>query len=53
MRQLLRSKARAAMERRGIQHMNKPRWTISRKTGMPQRVPSIFAERWREFAKEG
>lgn len=52
MRQLLRAKARAAMERRGIQHMNKPRWTISR-NGMLQKVPSIFAERWRDFAKEG
>lgn len=49
MRSLLRSKARAAMERAGVQHMNKRRYGINPKTGMVERHPSIFALRWRDY----
>lgn len=49
MRELLREKARYRMQGIGIQRMNKPRWRINRKTGMMEKAPSIFAERWRDF----
>lgn len=43
MRELLRSKARAAMRRPGYTRLNKPTRTIQ---GCG---PSLFAQRWREF----
>lgn len=51
MRNLLRSKARALMQRRGICHMNKARYTI--RNGAVMRLPSYFAEHWREVAGIG
>ena len=44
MRELLRAKARAAMQRRGYTRMNKPQFDP-----IMGRMPSIFAQRWREF----
>ena len=43
MRELLRSKARAAMWKKGYTHLNK------RTRTMQGYGPSIFAQRWREF----
>ena len=43
MRELLRSKARAAMQRAGYARLNKPTRT------MQGYGPSIFAQRWRAF----
>lgn len=43
MRELLRSKARAEMQRAGYTKLNKPTRT------MQGYGPSIFAQRWREF----
>ena len=45
MRELLRSKARATMTAKGYTRLNKPR--IDPLTG--GQLPSIFAQRWREF----
>lgn len=45
MRELLRGKARAAMKRKGYTRLNKPQFDPL--TG--GRLPSIFAQRWREF----
>lgn len=44
MRELLRSKARAAMVRRGYTRLNKPTYDP-----VMGKCPSIFAMRWREF----
>lgn len=44
MRELLRSKARAAMKRKGYTRLNKPTRIMPSGYG-----PSIFAHRWREF----
>ena len=43
MRELLRSKARAAMQRVGYTRLNKPTRT------MQGYGPSLFAQQWREF----
>ena len=43
MRELLRSKARAAMQRAGYTRLNKPTYN------QQGRGPSVFAQRWREF----
>ena len=45
MRELLRSKARAAMMANGYTRLNKPR--IDPLTG--GQLPSVFAQYWREF----
>ncbi len=50
MRSLLRSKARAGMKIKGIQKMNKERWGVNPTTGMPEKMPSYFAQYWREYA---
>ena len=42
-RELLRSKARAAMQRAGYTRLNKPTYN------QHGRCPSVFAQRWREF----
>lgn len=47
MRTLLRAKARAAMRKKGIQRMNKRRYVLQ--AGQIMRVPSFFADHWREF----
>lgn len=44
MRDLLRSKARAAMKRAGYTRLNKPRYTQN-----GGKLQSLFAQRWREF----
>lgn len=44
MRELLRSKARAAMRRKGYTRLNKPRYDP-----IMGHMPSIFAQYWREF----
>ena len=44
MRELLRSKARAAMRRAGYTRLNKPRYAPN-----GGKLPSVFAQRWREF----
>lgn len=49
MRELLRAKARANMKKKGIVHMNKPRFAF--RNGMPTKLPSFFAENWRAYAK--
>ena len=49
MRELLRSKARAAMRRKGYTRLNKPRYGIDPNTGLPAKLPSVFTQRWREF----
>lgn len=46
MRELLRAKARAQMEKRGLCHVNKKR----RGPGGQLR-PSYFSQRWREYAR--
>lgn len=43
MRELLRSKAQAAMQRAGYTRLNKPTYN------QQGRGPSVFAQRWREF----
>ncbi len=43
MRELLQSKARAAMQRAGYTRLNKPTYN------QQGRGPSVFAQRWREF----
>lgn len=50
MRELLRAKARAKMRKKGIVHMNKPRYGV--RSGMVMKLPSYFADHWREFAGE-
>lgn len=49
MRELLRSKARAAMERAGIDHLNKRPLGIDPMTGHINRYKSKFASNWRKF----
>lgn len=49
MRELLRSKARAAMTAKGYTRLNKPGYGIDPKTGQPVKIPSIFAQYWRKF----
>lgn len=44
MRELLNSKACAAMTANGYTQLNKPRYTPN-----GGKLPSIFAQRWREF----
>lgn len=47
MRSLLRNKARAAMRKKGICRMNKPRFAF--RNGQIMTLPSFFAEHWREY----
>lgn len=47
MRKLLRSMARANMERAGIRKMNKTRYMV--KNGMMVKCPSFFAAHWKEW----
>jgi len=49
MRKLLRSIAKANMEKEGIQHMNRKIITISHATGRPVKNPSYFATNWRKY----
>lgn len=49
MRTLLRAKARAAMRKKGVVHMNKPRYAM--RNGMVMKLPSYFAQHWREYAQ--
>lgn len=49
MRSLLRAKARAAIRKKGIVHMNKPRYALRNR--MVTKLPSYFAQHWREYAK--
>lgn len=44
MRELLRSKARAAMKQAGYTKLNKPRYAPN-----GNKLSSLFAQRWREF----
>lgn len=44
MRELLRSKARAAMQRAGYTRLNKPTYDP-----IMGKCPSVFAQQWREF----
>lgn len=44
MRKLLRSIARANMQRKGVQHINKLRRDLKGRN-----VPSYFAENWRKY----
>lgn len=44
MRELLRGKARAAMQRKGYTRLNKPRYAPNGGKHL-----SLFAQRWREF----
>lgn len=50
MRKLLRAKARAAMEREGVRHIN--RWPVVMMGGVPSAGDSFFARRWREYAAQ-
>lgn len=47
MRTLLRAKARAAMRKKGIRHMNKARYVY--RNGQIITLPSYFAENWRAY----
>lgn len=49
MRELLRSKARAAMKRKGYTRLNKPQYGIDPSTGLSGKLNSLFAMRWRDF----
>lgn len=50
MRKIMRNIARANMRRAGIKRMNKKRYYIHPKTGLPMQVPSFFATEWRKWA---
>ncbi len=49
MRKILRNIARANMRKAGMKHINKRNTVLNPRTGMPERMPSLFAQRWREF----
>lgn len=49
MRKILRNIARANMRKAGLKRVNKRMIAYNHKTGMPERMPSLFAQRWREF----
>ena len=48
MRKLLRSIARANMQRKGVQHINKPRRGVQ-DGKQTEVVTSYFAENWRKY----
>lgn len=49
MRKILRNIARANMRKAGMKRINKRSTILNPRTGMPERLPSLFAQRWREF----
>lgn len=49
MRKILRNIARANMRKAGMKRVNKRLCAVNPRTGMPERLPSTFAQRWREF----
>lgn len=38
------------MEREGIRHKNKKRYSFNPFTGRPTKLPSFFAENWRKYS---
>lgn len=49
MRKYLRSIARANMRRAGIRKVNKRFWGVQPGGVIPTRLPSYFAENWRDW----
>lgn len=49
MRKYLRSIARANMKRAGLHHVNKRYWGTKPGSNIPTRLPSYFAENWRDW----
>ncbi len=50
MRKYKRRIARARMEKEGIQHINKRRYSRNPITGAPVVLPSFFADNWRKYS---
>ena len=48
-RKIARKVARARMQHKGVQHINKHPYVIQ--TGLPTRMLSYFARNWRKFAQ--
>lgn len=49
MRKYLRAKARAAMTRAGIQHMNRRETFVNPVTHVPEKADSYFSRHWRDY----
>ena len=49
MRKYLRAKARAAMSRAGVQHMNRRVIVVNPTTSIPEKTDSYFCRHWRDY----